>query len=393
MKRALKNFHIRVKMITSHGTIAVLAVMCSALALFGVAGLIVNLTTLHEDAMGCFDAACELMYASSDIDRDILGIISENSTDLYSQMENSVNENIATIEAAFETLDTHLSKFCEDETVFAMRGRLEDLFAESESTRQYIMQHLKNGEFSKARVLYMDSYRISLNRIILAADELKEGIFHAADAYCVHSRTVSNGGVLVIITLVIICLILGTILTHFVSDSVRLPVTQLMKASEEMRAGNLSAADSITYESKDELGKLAASMRETMEFLHSYVSEISDMLYRMANGDLSIEECSITEFRGDFASIRESLTYILSNLNNTLGSIHQAADQVNSGAVQIASGAQTLAQGASEQASSVEELSSAVADISHQIKMTATNANSARYKITCAIPNLSETAS
>ncbi|MBR6677281.1 MAG: MCP four helix bundle domain-containing protein [Oscillospiraceae bacterium] len=377
MKRALKNFRIRLKMITSHGTIAVLAVLCSTLALYGVAGLIVNLTTLHEDAMGCFDAAADLMYATSDIDRDILGTISGGSTDYYSQMEASVNENIAAIQTAFETLDTHLGNFCETDAVFTLSEQLEQMFNESEPVRTRILQYLKNGEFAEADTLYMEDYRVSLSRITAAADELKSAIYQAADDYCVYSRTVSNGGVLVILVLIVVCLIIGTLLTHIVSDSVRLPVTQLMAASEQMKEGNLSAADSITYESNDELGNLAASMRETMQFLHSYITEISDTLHRMANGDLSIEESSITEFRGDFASIRESMTYILSHLNSTLGSINQAAEQVNSGAVQIASGAQTLAQGASEQAASVEELSSAVADISQQINMTAANANSA----------------
>ena len=89
MKRAIKNFRIRLKMITSHGTIAFFGVFCAALALFGVAGLIVNLTTLHEDAMVCFDAASELMYATSDIEKSIMGILVEGSAEQYSQADKS----------------------------------------------------------------------------------------------------------------------------------------------------------------------------------------------------------------------------------------------------------------------------------------------------------------
>ena len=56
MKKLLKNFSIRKKMITSHGIIALLAVFCSVIALFGIAGLIANLTTIQTDAMSCVEA-------------------------------------------------------------------------------------------------------------------------------------------------------------------------------------------------------------------------------------------------------------------------------------------------------------------------------------------------
>ena len=182
-----------------------------------------------------------------------------------------------------------------------------------------------------------------------------------------------------------------------------------MGVSAEMRQGHLSAAQNITYESKDELGSLAASLKETLLFLHSYVQEISDTLHTVANGDLTADDHSLGEFRGDFASIRESLSYILNNLNLTLGSIHEASGQVNVGAVQIADGAQALAQGAAEQAASVEELSAAVSDISEQINATAANAatamqtsratseqaqlcNGQMHQMTAAMDNISEKA-
>jgi len=239
------------------------------------------------------------------------------------------------------------------------------------------MDHIKNKKFDQAHNLYLQLYRVSLSRMVIAANELQALISSEANNYCARALRMNNIGVVVIISMIVICLLLGTYLTHIVSDSIRLPVKQLMEASEQMKEGNLAVAENITYEANDEVGKLASSLRETMQFLHTYISEISDTLRTIANGDLSVDESSITDFRGDFASIRESLTYILSNLNATLGDIHLAAGQVNAGAVQIASGAQSLAQGASEQAASIEELSSAVGDISEKINHTAENATTA----------------
>ena len=156
---------------------------------------------------------------------------------------------------------------------------------------------------------------------------------------------------------------------------------QLMTASDEMKNGNLSVADAITYESKDEVGKLAQSMRETLHFLHGYVEEISKTLKTVANGDLSMRPDAVTDFHGDFASIKESLSFILNNLNATLSDISTASSQVSSGAAQIASGAQALAQGASEQTSSVERLSTAVSNITDQINVTAQHSADARATV------------
>ena len=159
------------------------------------------------------------------------------------------------------------------------------------------------------------------------------------------------------------------------------PVKQLTFASERMHQGDLSVADSVTYESEDELGELAESMRGTMRTLDSYVVEISDTLHVIAEGDLTKSGDAITDFRGQFASIKESLLFILKRFNSTLRDIHQAAEQVNDGADHIASGSQTLAQGASEQASSVEELHATVTEISAQVNKTAENATTAMQKM------------
>ena len=377
MKKLLKNFSIRKKLITSHGIIALLSVLCATLALVGIAGLIANLTTIQKDAMSCVEAAGDLMYASADIERSILGIISDGSTEHYSRLEKTIDADVDTIHAAFTTLENALTAFHADETAGPLCTQLSQLFKESESVRGQVMAHLRDGNFTAAHALYLSDYRVSLSNIISSAGTLKTMISTAANDYCLNALRVNNMGVMVIIVLIVISLILGTYLTHIVSNSIRLPVKELMGVSSEMREGHLSAAKNITYQSKDELGSLASSLQETLLFLHSYVQEISDILHTVANGDLSAEESSLSEFRGDFASIRESLAYILNHLNLTLGGIQDVTGQVNIGAVQIADGAQALAQGASEQAASVEELSSAVNDISQQINNTAANSATA----------------
>ena len=258
MKALLKNLSIRKKLITSHGIIALLAVLCAVTALFGIKGLIANLTTIQEDAMSCVKAAGDLMYASADIERSILGFFSDGSTEHYSRLEDTINADVNTIKAALTTLDISLTAFHAEESAGPLCTQLSQLFKGSEAVRSRIMAHLKNNDFNSAYALYLSDYRVNLSRTILSAGELETIISTAADGYCLNALRTNNIGVIAIIILIVLSLILGTYLTRIVSKSIRLPVKELMEVSAEMREGHLSAAKNITYESEDELGTLAS---------------------------------------------------------------------------------------------------------------------------------------
>lgn len=56
------------------------------------------------------------------------------------------------------------------------------------------------------------------------------------------------------------------------------PLLELTEAAQKIAAGDLSI--SITHHSKDEVGTLAESFRETVKHLHKYISYINELAYR-----------------------------------------------------------------------------------------------------------------
>ena len=128
----------------------------------------------------------------------------------------------------------------------------------------------------------------------------------------------------------------------------------------------------ITYESHDEIGSLADSLRHTIETLKIYVGEIDACMYAMGKGKLNYE--TKVEFKGDFASLKRSLDDISRNLTEAMVQINTSADQVMRGAEQIAGSGQALSQATLEQASSVEELGATINDVSIRISESADNA-------------------
>ena len=142
------------------------------------------------------------------------------------------------------------------------------------------------------------------------------------------------------------------------------PIESLADAAGRFAQGDVNVQ--IDFQSQTELGQLAESLRSGFQSLNIIIHEISSILTRMSEGDLSVRD--LREYRGDFAPIPKALNTILFKLNEDFTLISQTAEQVDNGSSQVSTGAQGLAQGASEQASSIEELSASIADVAHKIR-------------------------
>lgn len=162
----------------------------------------------------------------------------------------------------------------------------------------------------------------------------------------------------IVVIMVGIAIAIGTRISKIIVKAITEPINELMYVNKEMSEGNLKSE--LSYESKDELGTLSDSMRFTLGTLSAYVDEISNILVNIAHGDLTKDFHEITDFLGDFGSIKESFVYILKEFNKTLTNIQDASMHVESGAAELAGAATELANGTTEQAGAVEELTATI---------------------------------
>ncbi len=162
----------------------------------------------------------------------------------------------------------------------------------------------------------------------------------------------------IVIFLTISAIISSLRIAKAIIDSVVNPINELVGVAEEMTKGNLNAP--VNYTSTDELGILADAMRFTLTTLNAYVEEISETLAEMAEGDLTKNFNQITDFLGDFSTIKASFVKILKEFNQTLNNIQADSMQVDTGASEISQAANDLATGTGEQASAVEELTATI---------------------------------
>ncbi len=214
----------------------------------------------------------------------------------------------------------------------------------------------------------------NVSNLLLEVVQLNKDGADAADLE--GNRLYSEAKRLVIIALIVIGA-LSFAFAIYIIRGINRPVKELDNVAKKIAEGDLD--QSITYNSRDELGTLATNFNKTVGRLRNYVNyidEISNVLRQIAGGNLVFE--LTLDYEGEFAKVKQALEEISHSLNETLGQINQAADQVSSGSDQVSSGAQALSQGATQQASSIEELAATINEISTQVKDTAATANEVR---------------
>jgi methyl-accepting chemotaxis protein len=171
-----------------------------------------------------------------------------------------------------------------------------------------------------------------------------------------------------------------------ISEAVDIPLQAINVALREMQSGYFDTThllqkieeaglptDPAKY--RGVFGDIIMAVNATMAEISSYVTEISENLIAMADGNMTT--VISRDYVGNFMDIKESFNNISATLNKTLSEISAASDQVLSGAKQISTSAMDLANGATEQASSVQELTASIDMINQQTMQNANNAQEA----------------
>ncbi|MDL2225510.1 methyl-accepting chemotaxis protein [Eubacteriales bacterium OttesenSCG-928-M02] len=122
--------------------------------------------------------------------------------------------------------------------------------------------------------------------------------------------------------------------------------------------------------------EIGETLRLATETIQRFVAEISHVLSKVADGDLTQQ---ITHaYQGDFIALKDSINQIVVRISDTFSGIATASQQVVAATQQVADGSQQIAQGATQQASAVEELTASIAEVTVQTTQSAQSAKEAK---------------
>ena len=232
-----------------------------------------------------------------------------------------------------------------------------------------------------------EAYRIYTAQVaplLIEITDIVNTIMHQADSFATEkyesSMALSRSTTVFLLTVSVIAVLLGMALALYITKSITSAVGQLETAAKKMSEGDFDV--NIRYESKDELGRLSDSMRNTVNNLRGVIRDISWLFSEMADGNLTVRSRAEQDYKGELRPILLAARKMRDDLNSTMSNIVLVSDQVGAGSDQVSNGAQALAQGATEQAASVQELAATINDVSNQVENTAENAKTAKVENT-----------
>lgn len=234
----------------------------------------------------------------------------------------------------------------------------------------------RSNDITRAYSVYTSEIVDELLNITKTIGVVREHASNVAAESYTNAMTASHFTLVLLIVVGIAAVLIGIGLALYITRALTSVITQLKDASQRMSHGDFEAA--ITYHSRDELGELSDSMRETISVLKTVIQDISLLMAGLANGNLTIHTQVEEQYVGELQPILLAMRKMKMALNDTISGIVTASDQVNAGAGQVSSGAQGLAQGATEQASSVQELAATINEISQNITVTAQHVKTAK---------------
>ncbi len=357
LKDKIKGLRIKDKLgyLTKAYTIGL--IIAAVVGVIGAFMLNAQTKAIANNWVPAIELAEEMNYLTSEYRMKQFGHVISSTEEHFSSYEKELEEisaRIEEIETAYE--DTISSD--KDEALY--HAAIDEWEKYKASTGEEFYSLSRNMQLDAANAILLGEARTAFDEFQEIYDQLVEFNIEGANNAATTATVVFYVVLIAVIVTVACAILLGLNISKIVTDNIVDPTMQLVEAAAGLRRGDLKAASVLTYEADDEIADLVKNTRESMEVIDGYVEEISEVLVEIAKGDLTKNGNDITNFLGEFASIKESMVFILKRFNSTLTQIGDTSSKVASGSDEIATAASALADGTTDEASAIEELTATI---------------------------------
>ncbi len=174
----------------------------------------------------------------------------------------------------------------------------------------------------------------------------------------------ANAGILLSLVITGILLVLAGIYTMRFSSRIQRSLKGVTDRIGLLAKGDLTTATEV-IKTSDETEVLSEALRNTVDSINGYISELSHILENMSAGNFQVDVQG--DFEGDFVVMKESLNKIINALNAMLKSIQSASEEVLLTAETVSESAQQVHHGSTEQSESLNVLSQETTAIEQNI--------------------------
>ena len=368
----MKNLKIAFKLAMGFGIVMVALIVCVVFATFSLQSVTKRLNTFYNEPFTNVALAIQIGMDSEVSAKYMLrSCLEQDSAETEEMLQkaseyiNSTKEYLAMLKANYTENSAEITAV--EQAVAKIEAAFVDLGAVA-----------RTNDAEEVYRVYEAEVVGCLQDISNKVAVVKEHAVQNAQQSHIEGMASSNATIYAMMGIGIAAILFGNIIAAYLIRSLSSTIRQVEKAAKRMSEGDFTTV--ITYQSKDELGQLAESMRGTMSMLQTIIKDLGYVLGELANGNLSVQSKKEDSYLGDFHPILMAIRKFRKDLTKTMNGILACSNQVNAGADQVAGAAQSLAQGSTQQASAVEELAATISEISRQIALTADNAENAKMR-------------
>ena len=370
MIKKFNNLKIRQRLMFSYSIILGLLVICLATSIGSFLKLNSDVNTFYNNAYKVKSLSSELTRNFERMQKFVFRAIATMDMTITTESVSSATEASNQVGVLMPQIK---ESYWGDPAVIT---QLEERLSDQKATREQVIDLASQNKNEEASVLMESELIPKINNSLVLIDQL------VTDADTRGESLISSLQSLLIIIIIlltaigILSIVLGILICLKITKSITQPVAQIRHVAEELAQGNLNVE--IDYESQDEIGETADSLRNTVSTLHSYIDDIGYGMSELEKKNLNIAPSA--DFRGDFIALKNSIMNVILSLDSVMHQIQDSASQVSAGSEQMAEGAQTLAEGATDQAGAVEELLATINNVTQQVEENAKGARDASEK-------------
>lgn len=358
-----RNMKIKKMLFLGFGSIILLSSLIIVSSILSIRNVSRNTSEMYNKPFAAsnliWEIRREIVSTERSLYKGIAATTDEASKEAVSSNEESaskISENLNKLNQLFTSEDK--------KEIF---NEIQTLISQGTSIRTQVNQLILENKNQEAYEMIVNDYKPQFDIIVEKAVALSDMISKDGKDFADNSASSASKVIIFMITLLAIGVMIALVITGVITKIITEPIQLIMNSIRAISEGDLSVE--IPYESKNELGILAESTRNTIKDLKRYIEVETDILQHIAKKDMTVEMDSI--FKGDFIPIQKSIEDILKFLNEMLHQTREAVSQVNKASEQVADVSQSLAAEATQQASSTEEISAIVNTITENVEKNA----------------------
>ena len=297
------------------------------------------------------------------INKRLLFAQASNDAAVTAEQAEDLEKRFAKITSYFATISKNLG----DE---ALGAKLTKAWDDVKNASFEMLDLVNSGDSAAA----LDYYNNNLNAVSEVLADLLDETGERADAAALGKyQTILAISIVAIAVLIIACvtiIIVSRIRNRNLIRNIEDDLQILKDASAEIEKGNVHV--DINYDKENEIGEVAASLRNAVSSLSTYIDKISEVMSTMADGNFNID--FEKDFEGDFKSIQDATLSFSKKISESMREIVEVSGMVSAGAGQLADAGRNLADTTTTQANIVFDLSKQVGTISDEISGNSTEA-------------------